>query len=299
MEQKGMAAVGLSAVLYGIIPMLTKLLYGYGLNAIAVAFFRFLFILPLAFGFACIKNVSLRLPAGKILEIFMFAGLFSGGTMLLLNVSYLYISVGTATTLHFLYPVVVLLICTFYYHDHLSSLLKRCLLLILSGMLCFVTELEKGAVIGILFALFSAFTYAVYLIQLEKRHFSDIHPMVLSFYIAVCTVLLTGGAALCTGTLTFSFPLPALSLYLLLSFGSLAALALLQLGSRYLGAKMTSLFSLLEPITSMLTGIFFLKEGITLGKLAGCTLILLAIVYLAVAKNVPADKKTLRKKEEV
>ena len=52
-------------------------------------------------------------------------------------------------------------------------------------------------------------------------------------------------------------------------------------GSRYLGASMTALFSLFEPITSLVSGFIFLNEQLTVLKVAGSVIIMTAIVNVA------------------
>lgn len=137
MNRKGMSAVGISAVVYGVIPMLTMFLYAFGMDAIAVAFYRFFLILPIVLLITKMQGISLRLPWKQVVSIFVYAGFFSGSTMLLLNLAYNYISIGTATTLHFLYPVFVILICAFYYHDVIDARMKKILLIVLLGILFF------------------------------------------------------------------------------------------------------------------------------------------------------------------
>ena len=65
MNRKGMSAVGISAVVYGVIPMLTMFLYAFGMDAIAVAFYRFFLILPYRFAYSKMQGISLRLPWNK------------------------------------------------------------------------------------------------------------------------------------------------------------------------------------------------------------------------------------------
>lgn len=294
MNRKGMSAVGISAVVYGVIPMLTMFLYAFGMDAIAVAFYRFFLILPIVLLITKMQGISLRLPWKQVFSIFVYAGFFSGSTMMLLNLAYNYISIGTATTLHFLYPVFVILICAFYYHDVIDARMKKILLIVLLGILFFLDKGSKGSMIGIILAMISAVTYAIYLVQLEKRNFAQMNPLVLSFYISLCTCILIFLVNFFTHSIHFMLTLQELSLFVILSLCSITALGMLQYGSRLLGAKYTSLFSLLEPITSIVTGILFLKEEIVAGKLIGCALILFAIMYLALGK---AKKEETEKRE--
>ena len=182
MNRKGMSAVGISAVVYGVIPMLTMFLYAFGMDAIAVAFYRFFLILPIVLLITKMQGISLRLPWKQVVSIFVYAGFFSGSTMLLLNLAYNYISIGTATTLHFLYPVFVILICAFYYHDVIDARMKKILLIVLLGILFFLDKGSKGSMIGIVLSMISGIIllyFAMYMyINFYCKFFYTFH----SFY---------------------------------------------------------------------------------------------------------------------
>ena len=114
--------------------------------------------------------------------------------MLLLNESYNYISIGTATTLHFLYPAFVILsICIFYYHQEIERKILISLLMIMIGIsFCFMDRIDYKGIFGIILAFLSAITYAIYLVQLEQKKFYDLDPMVLSLYTSICISITLG-----------------------------------------------------------------------------------------------------------
>jgi drug/metabolite transporter (DMT)-like permease len=66
---------------------------------------------------------------------------------------------------------------------------------------------------------------------------------------------------------------------------SFLAFAMLQLGIRELGATTAALFCLLEPITSILSGVRLLGEEMTFRKAAGCLLVLGAVVLTLLSGN--------------
>ena len=186
----GIGSVLLSAVLLGIIPLLTKVLYAAGFDAISVAFYRHVCVLPILFLYCRIKKSSLRLPLRQLFQLSLYAGFFSAVTMLLLNLSYLYIPVGMATTLHFLYPAFVILICVVYYRQQIERPILCSLILVLFGIFCFFEQGSIQGMAGIALALLSAITYAVYLIQLERHRFNQMDSAVFTFYLSLCTIVM-------------------------------------------------------------------------------------------------------------
>ena len=111
MKKQGMLLTAFSAMLFGLIPLLTSVLYANGLDAVSVSFYRYVFIVPVLFLLCRLRNISLRITKNEAIFLLVHVSLFSTLTNLLLNASYVYIHTGVATTLHFLYPMFVILIC--------------------------------------------------------------------------------------------------------------------------------------------------------------------------------------------
>ena len=284
----GIVMVSLSAIVYGVIPLITKTIYEFGFDAISISFFRFFLMIPILLVICIIKNKSLKIGILGLLNIFLFIALPSGLTMLLLNESYNYISIGTATTLHFLYPAFVILICIFYYHQEIERKILIPLLMIMIGISCFMDRIDYKGIFGIILAFLSAITYAIYLVQLEQKKFYDLDPMVLSLYTSICISITLGIIGFFSKSLLFEscnydnrIPL----YFIILSFFSMIAIVSLQIGTRYLGAKLTALFSLLEPITSIVTGVVCLQEELHFLKIIGCLFILIAMLNIIFSKS--------------
>ena len=110
----------------------------------------------------------------------------STGTTLLLSYSYNWISVGTATTLHFLYPIFVALLCRFCYGEKLGGGKTLALILALLGTCCFMDLHDMEKMGGLLMAVGSGCTYAFYMVLTEKKNLKEINPFVYSFNISRC-----------------------------------------------------------------------------------------------------------------
>lgn len=280
--KKGMLFVGISSLLYGLVPLATKALYAAGMNVVSVSFWRFALIVPILVIWCLITHCRVCMPLRSVLELFFRIGFFSGMTMFLLNQAYSSMDVGLATTIHYLYPAIVVLIAVVVFHERAGAVIMRAVVLIAIGMV--LISMQPGAgvnVFGMGCALASAATYAIYIIQLEKSGFNRINPLVLTLYTAVCNSLLMFAISGPLGGIQVMGDANEWVAALALALLCLGALALLAHGSKFLNASMTSVFGLFEPLTSMVVGVVALGEVLTVSQLIGCAFILVAIALVA------------------
>ena len=261
MRIKGIFATILSAILFGLTPLLTTMIYDYGATSMTVVFFRSLFVLPILAIIMYNQKISFHISKFDLKNVAIIAILGSGLTTILLFSSYNYIDIGCATTLHFLYPVFVSLLCFFIYKQKISKQKQVALGLALLGALCFFDLSANAKPIGLIMAIASAYKVSFYLavfIAIETLVCSIIYPI------------------------HFVMPWEAYGLLIVLAImSSFLAVVLLQKGIQYLGSSTASLFCLFEPITSVVCGWLILGEALTLSKIIGCALILIALIIMS------------------
>ncbi len=293
MRAKGIGYTILSALLFGVTPVLATLSYQLGSNAVTLTFYRNLMVTPILFMILLIRKTELRVTKKQFLEILAVGILGRGVTTLMLYSAYSYIGISTSTTLHFLYPVFVALICRIFYREKLGMIRLIALACAVVGVLLFMEHGESLTLSGTFLAAGSGLTYAIYMVGVDKLGLKEIDPFKLSFYMA---------AAVAAGMLLYDFPggkivfiLPMkvfLYTFILAVSTSFFAVALLQIGIKYLSATTAALFSLFEPICGSLTGTFFLNEPMTMSKVAGSGIILSAAVILAIAGKNSGRRRT-------
>ena len=286
MNVKGIVFTIFSAILFGITPILASYIYCLGAGPITVVFFRSLFVLPILFIIMKLRKVSLYISRYDLYHTAIIAMLGSGLTTMLLFSSYQYIDVGSATTLHFLYPICVSLLCFFVYREALSK--RKILSLCFAGIgtLCFFDISKLESMLGILLAILSAITYAFYMVQLAKKHLTKRNQYLISFYMAFFTVIETLLYHCIQPSITMSLSTQAYIFLCILSIiSSFLAVVLLQMGIRELGPSNASLFCLFEPITSIFLGAIFLHEAITLQTIVGCVIILLSLIVFTLSEK--------------
>ena len=121
MRLKGILLTCLSGLLYGFAPVLCGMTYSYGNNSVTTSFFRGFFVVFFA-ALIMIKNkIDFKVSISDFIKIFIMALFGQTVTTILLYGSIEYIGAGTSTTLHFIYPLVVTLICHFIYRDSLTK----------------------------------------------------------------------------------------------------------------------------------------------------------------------------------
>ncbi len=283
---KGIIYTIISAFVYGLTPILAKLTYAEGNNSVSLTFFRVLFAIPFLY-FLTLKNgVSLTIKKKNLFKLILLSFLGIGITTTTLYESYNYISVGMATTIHFVYPCVVYFIYILFFKEHFN--LKTLLALIFSmiGIIILIDEIKIDNLFGVFLAGFSGITYGLYLVYLDKSGLKEVNPFKVTMYVSLINVVGLYVFGEFTDQLIFSLTPIAWVYTILIAFlTSIFGVSFLQLGVKYCGATTASILSTLEPITSIVLGVMFLNESITILKIIGCILIIIAVLLLSIRRK--------------
>lgn len=283
MHTKGVIFTILSAVLFGITPAFAKLIYTDGVDAPTLVFFRNLFAIVPLYILCRQQHCSFRITLRQGVHLCLAAVIGQSVTAVMLYTSYQYIPIATATTLHFFYPVFITLICVIFFHERLTAIKLTALIAATLGVVCFVDGGGEHSMNGFSLALASALTFAYYMVAVEKSGLNRLHPFVITFYFSVLVVL---SLLLYNGLIhPFTWPVQWITygkMLLFSLFTSVAAMGLLQLGIRALGAADAAILCMFEPLTSFFSGILFLHEEISLLKVIGSVLILGAVTFMIV-----------------
>lgn len=157
-----------AAIIYGFTPILARIAFVGGANGITVSFLRGIISLPLLLIILVYKKVPLQL--GKDWKGVFLAGVFGMSlTTLLLYMSYGYISVGIAETLHFIYPILVTVTCIVWFNEKMNRWKLSALILCSIGIFMFIDQISSFGVTGMVLALLSGVAYAYYIICVDKN----------------------------------------------------------------------------------------------------------------------------------
>ena len=167
------------------------------------------------------------------------------------------------------------------YHDPLDKKHLLALGICLCGVLLFLDFKDLSKMKGILMALISGMTFAIYLVGIDKLRLSKMNSMKLSFYFASTVSIVLGTFGFSTGQMVLNQPV--FSYVLMFGVAIMAqwlAVGFLQQGISVLGSSLASLFSMFEPVSCLIFGALLLKETVVFAQVIGCVFILGGVLLL-------------------
>ena len=251
-----------SAILFGLMPLFTKVIFGFGANFASTAFYRTSLPLILVLVLSILEDKSIRINLKELFYL-IIASVFFVATSLTLYRSYNFISSGVATTIHFAYPIIIFIINTAITKAKPNKVDVFCLLMVSIGLILII-DLKSGYidVRGVILAAISAFTYSFYSIFLERSYLRNLNSLRILFYInLISTFLIIIFITVSGNELIFTFsPFQWAFLLLYSVVITIGATLLYQKSLRKIGATYTSILSCLEPVTSVVVGILIMSE---------------------------------------
>lgn len=284
-KNQGVLLTICSAFIFGFTPILAKWTYLGGSNAINLTFWRAALALPILYGILKVRGISLAISKSELVHILIVGSLGQALTTVTLYATYDYLSVGMATTLHFIYPVFVVVVGVMYDKETWTRTKVRSLILATVGMLTFIDLTGQINLVGIVLAILSGLTYAFYILYIDKSGLKKMDAFKLTFYLS----LVVAGCLLIYGTtaqaITLKLTPMAWTLTTFISFlVTIGAVALLQMGIKLIGSTKAAILCLFEPITSVVCGLLLLNEALSPLKFMGCILILLSAYVITKEK---------------
>lgn len=273
----GICSAMASALIFGFNPLFVISAAKGGCNDIAFIFYSTIIAIPILMIMMRRLHIPF-LPEKKQIPGIIVTGLFASITTVLLFVSYSFAATGIATTMHFTYPTFVAIGGIFVLRQHLTKGKAAALIISLAGIY-FAADFG-GAVgaTGIILALCSGLTYASYILTLDKTDLKNMNFIQMCFYMVVVKAVFTAVYGIGTNTLSVNMNASAWCVMSVYSVFNIAAMILFQVGVRYSGASNAAIFSMFEPVTSLIVGFVIMNETMTGLKWLGCGLILAGIV---------------------
>lgn len=296
-KAKGYMFGAIAAATYGMNPLFALPLYKAGMNPDSVLFFRYLFAIPVLGIMIITRGRSFKLKRKEVLPLIVM-GLLVALSSLTLFQSYNYMEAGIASTLLFVYPIMVALIMAFGFKEKLTIQTILCILLALGG----IGMLYKGGdgttlnLTGIALVMISALSYAIYIVGVNKSTLKDIATLRLTFYV------LLFGLTLFFVRVDFGRSLHVVDTWYL--WGNLIALAIFPTAIsflcttqaiQYIGSTPTAILGALEPLTAVFFGVTVFGESLTLRLCCGILMIVLAVTLIIAGGNVTTYMVRFRK----
>lgn len=296
-KAKGYLLGAIAAATYGMNPLFALPLYETGMDPDSVLFFRYLFAIPLLGVMLKARGRTFRLKRGEVPPL-LAMGLLVAVSSLTLFQSYNFMDAGIASTLLFVYSIMVALIMAFVFKEKLTLQTVLCIALALGGigLLYKTADGSTLSLTGTALVMVSALSYAVYIVGINQSSLKHVATLKVTFYVLLFGVTLFLGRILYGGDLI----LPE-KWYL---WGNLIALAvfptaisfLCTTGAiQYIGSTPTAILGALEPVTAILFGITVFGERLTLRESLGLALIITAVTSVIAGGGITAYLIRFRK----
>ena len=287
-KAKGYILGAIAAATYGMNPLFALPLYKTGMDPDSVLFFRYLFAIPLLGIMIKARGRNFKLKRKQILPLIIMGLLISISSLALFQ-SYNYMEAGIASTLLFVYPIMVALIISIFFKEKLTIQTVLCILLALAG----IGLLYKGgdgatlSLVGIGLVMASSLSYAIYIVGVNQSVLKDVATLKLTFYV------LLFGLTLFLVRVDFGVHLFIVDKWYL--WGNLLALAVFPTAIsflcttravQYIGSTPTAILGALEPVTAVFFGVTIFGESLTPRLIGGILMIILAVTLIIVGSNI-------------
>lgn len=288
---KGYLFAIVSAVIYGCMPLMAKVIYGYGIAPMSLVLLRNLLAVPILGILAYGKEKSLSVPIKALPVLSIIAFLGACITPILLFCSYQFMDSGTATVFHFIYPAVVVAVGMLFFHKNKAKENIVSVVMCVLGIVLFYNPEKALDLRGCTLALLSGITYAAYVLLLSQFQHSGITGYKFSFYIALISSIFMLPICLVGGQLTLPATAEGWIYCGIFAFViTVGAVFLFQQSTFLIGGEKTSILCTLEPITSVVLGAVIFHEQVSFRVGVGSALVIGAGVLIALTD--------MRKKKE-
>ena len=281
---KGVIYAVISSTTFGLIPLFTVPLLQGGVSSQTLLFYRFLFATLMMIAVVWIKKIDMKLNFNQLRVVFGLSILYALTAILLIE-SYKDIPSGIATTIHFLYPLAVTLIMSWFYGEQTSTITYIALSVSIIGVLLLAWGNHDGGNfrIGVLLALGTVVTYALYIVGVMKSRASKIDSIILTLYVLlVCTMLFFLYAMTTSGIEPIHGYIEWRDLIMVALLCTVISDYTLVLAIKKIGSTMTSILGSMEPMTAVVVGVVYFGERFDMVSIAGVILIIIAVVMVIV-----------------
>lgn len=296
-KAKGYILGSIAAASYGMNPLFALPLYKAGMDPDSVLFFRYLFAIPLLGIMIKARGRSFKIQRKETFPLIIM-GLLVALSSLTLFLSYNYMAAGIASTLLFVYPIMVALIMAMVFKEKLALQTIVCMLLALGGI-GLLYKSEDGStlsLIGTLLVFASSLSYAIYIVGINQTSLKNVATLKVTFYVLLFGLSLFVARLLYSGVLNTSDQWYLWANLLALAVFPTAISFLCTTGAiQYIGSTPTAILGALEPVTAIFFGIAVFGESLTVRESFGLVMIIVAVTLVIAGGNITSQLVRFRK----
>lgn len=296
-KAKGYILGSIAAASYGMNPLFALPLYKAGMDPDSVLFFRYLFAIPLLGIMIKARGRSFKIQRKETFPLIIM-GLLVALSSLTLFLSYNYMAAGIASTLLFVYPIMVALIMAMVFKEKLALQTIVCMLLALGGI-GLLYKSEDGStlsLIGTLLVFASSLSYAIYIVGINQTSLKNVATLKVTFYVLLFGLSLFVARLLYSGVLNTPDQWYLWANLLALAVFPTAISFLCTTGAiQYIGSTPTAILGSLEPVTAIFFGIAVFGESLTVRESFGLVMIIVAVTFVIAGGNITSQLVRFRK----
>lgn len=286
---KGYIYGAVAAATYGMNPLFALPLYSVGMDPDSVLFIRYLLAIAILGIMIKARGRNFKIETGEIAPLAAVGILFAISSISLFS-SYNYMDAGIASTLLFVYPIIVALIMAIFFKERISLQTAVCMGISLVGIALLYRGSDGSTLswTGTLLVFTSALSYSVYIVMINKSRLKGMPTVKLNFYMLIFGWIILAARVLLKGELNTP---PAEQWYM---WGCMLALALLPTAIslicttkavQYVGSTPTAILGVLEPVTAVFFGVTLFSESLNLRNWIGLVLIIAAVTVVVAGSD--------------
>lgn len=277
----------LSSASFGFSPLFSIALLSLGLSNFDVLSYRWLVAGIVLMVYAFCRKKTLRLDSfNEVWKIVLLSSLRAITSVTLL-IGYANIASGVASTINFMYPVIVAACMMLFFNEDKSPINIGAIFMSILGVYLLSSgeglKIEGGNTeLGLACSLISALSFAAYYILMKRLKADKIEVVKFTTWVMMlCAVYFIVGAFIADGRLTVInsteswLYIAGLGLWstMVSNFTGVKAV-------RRIGPTLTSIFGALQPLTAVVLGVCYLDEHLGVKTIAGIVLIMIAVAIV-------------------
>lgn len=283
----GVALVAISAICFGVLPVLTTLAYDDGARLVGVLAVRFTGA-AILLGLALLVRGNVRLPHGRHLLALIALG---GVCYVAQSASYFgSLAVGTPASLValllYLYPALVVALAALLLHERPTRIGAICVLVALAGTALTIGPAFAGRPLGVALGLLAALAYSLYVLG-GSLVVPRAGPLVSIFVIMTSAAVVYDVAALIMRPALPETARGWAAIAGVMLLATVVSSLTFFAGAARIGAADASVISTLEPVVSVALAGAVLGQLLAPVQLAGGALVLAAVGVLARTRKPP------------
>ena len=279
MKLKGYAYGLISSISYGLIPLFILPIKQANFPIDTTLFYRFFFSALIVGVYLLIKKKSFKIKLKQIPTLITL-GLLYGISADALFLGYDYLSAGIASTLLFVYPLIVAIIMAVFFKEKLTFSAIVAIAFVLAGVILLSFKDGKFELnpIGLGIVFISALGYGLYIVTVNKSKAKEIKGFTLSFYSFLFTTIYYAIKMIIQKE---SFVLPSLELtfnFFTFAFVTtvISSIALI-FAIKEIGSTATSILGASEPVVAVGVSVLLFGENFSWSLGLGIFMIILGV----------------------